>query len=178
MEWICINGWWIWIHVKIVSAQNRILPLFKIWLYKQWYDTWQMWLQRSVWAQQPLTWWMTGGVLGLSEATASPPLSLVRPEAAHSRVPGLINGHQAGILASVPSQPFMALQHCGRLGFCGFWKRFSAVFDGNCCSFVLCPATSRPPSWHLHEAVTRGDVTGSVCWWLQHTAGSSARSKT
>ena len=174
MEWLCINGWRIWIHVKIVSAHDRILlvlPLFKIWLYKQWYDTWQMWLQRSVWAQQPLTWWMTEEVLGLSEAIASLPLSLVRPKAAHSRVPGLINGYQAGILAAVPSQPFMVLQHCGRLGFCGFWKRFFCPLwwklllfcslSSNQQATFLTSAWGRDTRWRHRICLL---VTSAHCW--------------
>lgn len=48
-------------------------------------------------------------VLGFSEAVASPLKSLVRPKAAHSRVPCLINRHKAGILATVPPQSFMVL---------------------------------------------------------------------
>lgn len=179
MEWIWVDCWWIWIHIKMVSANNRILlvvPLLKICLYKQWCDNCQMWLRRSLWAQQPLTWWMQRGSWGVW-GHHSPPLS-------HSMAPGLLSGPPAGILAAVPSQPFMDRQRCVRLGFCGFWKRFfcplwwklllfCSLSNNQQATFLpsVCTAPPHP------QPGTWDDAKGSVWWFFQHTAGSSAQSK-
>lgn len=144
MEWIWVDCWWIWIHIKMVSANNRILlvvPLLKICLYKQWCDNCQMWLRRSLWAQQPLTWWMQRGSWGIWGITV------------HLCLTAWLRAFSAGPQLAFWPLFLLSLLWIGSV----VWGSASvdsgsvssALFDGNCYSFVLCPTTSRPPSCHL-----------------------------
>lgn len=91
---------------------------------------------------------------------ATPSLSLVGPEAAPSMAPVLNNRTPCHTLAAVPSRPFIVLLWCVSWVSVDSGSVSSALFDGNSCSFVLCPISSRAPPCHLCEP-----PHSDVRWW-------------
>lgn len=87
---------------------------------------------------------------------ATPPL-LVGPKAAPSMAPVLNNRAPCWHFGCCSFSPFIVMQWCGSWVSVDSGRVSSALFDGNGCSFVLCPMSSRPPPCHLCEP-THSDV--------------------